>query len=460
MIRSFLYPVVTVLISCTSCAGDYLDVKPSSDIDDLATLDDYQKLLDNSYVLGRNGSLPQISCDDYYVINDEHYNALRSETDRNAYIWHRDIYGGDVDIKDWNDLFQGIFYANAVLDGLNTTAQEKDTPKWRNLYGSALFFRAYAYFDLARNFCEFYNPERTEHSLGLPLRRTAAIDEILKRSTLGDTYRFIFSDLQQAAALLRGTTFPINNRNRPSLEAVHALLARIHLSIGDYQKAGVYADSCLMGYGILADFNDVSRESLTPFSYNAVETIFYANFVIAYQLPLVGQRAYMALDTTLINQYQQGDLRKDVYFLRNNLGNYNIKRGFIGGGSYQFTGLSTGEMYLIRAECNARNEKIDDAAGDMATLLTSRYEKGTSIAVPTDSAEELLGFIISERRKELVWRGLRWSDLKRYNDAGGNITLTRKIGENTFELKANDPRYVFPIPTDEILIGNLEQNPR
>ncbi|MGY6541709.1 hypothetical protein, partial [Vibrio parahaemolyticus] len=76
-----------------------------------------------------------------------------------------------------------------------------------------------------------------------------------------------------------------------------------------------------------------------------------------------------------------------------------------------------------------------------------------------NSNAEALDLILKERRKELVTRGLRWQDLKRLNrDGHFQQTLKRSIGENTYELPANDPRYVLPIPSYVINFNHIEQN--
>ncbi|MNT38972.1 hypothetical protein D3C71_1410060 [compost metagenome] len=64
--------------------------------------------------------------------------------------------------------------------------------------------------------------------------------------------------------------------------------------------------------------------------------------------------------------------------------------------------------------------------------------------------EDALNKVLIERRKELVWRaGLRWDDIRRLNKEGANISLSRKLGNETYVLKAGSPQFAFPIPTNE-----------
>ena len=68
--------------------------------------------------------------------------------------------------------------------------------------------------------------------------------------------------------------------------------------------------------------------------------------------------------------------------------------------------------------------------------------------------------IAKERRKELLFRGLRWADLKRYNRDGAHITLTRTVANKVYTLPPNDPRYAIAIPEDIIKMTDMPQNPR
>ena len=72
----------------------------------------------------------------------------------------------------------------------------------------------------------------------------------------------------------------------------------------------------------------------------------------------------------------------------------------------------------------------------------------------------VLETVLEERRKELVWRSIRWSDIKRLNRDGKGIELVREIGDKKYTLSPNDLRYVLPIPDDEIAFSGLTQNKR
>lgn len=459
--KNYFIILISALIF-SGCKKDFLDAKPNSSIVNPTTLSDYQELLDNNTALNSTGALPQMSCDEYFIVDKNSLDALDYPTYKGAYLWRKDLFGGETNIQDWNGNFKAVYYANSVLDGLKSIeVTSLNKVDFNNIKGEALFFRAYAFYDLARNFCPVYNQATSTTDLGLPLRTSSGIDITLQRSTLQQTFDQIISDLNSAGDLLRDD-FSALNRNRPCKTAVNAMLARIYLYMGKYTEASKAADLCLSKYSKLIDYNTVSQTSKTPFSYSADEIIFFSRQQISYSSTTgyTTNTTTIGVDTNLIKMYDSQDLRFVIFFARNALNNYNVKRGYVGGGLYGFTGLATDEIMLIKAECAARADDPQTAVKTLNQLLINRYTSGSFIPIAASTGSNALSEILLERRKELVWRALRWSDLKRLNRDGANITLQRNIGGVQYTLPANSPLYVFPIPSDEIALSGLQQNVR
>lgn len=459
MKAKYILSFLIILLLNNGCKDEFLNKKPSSDIITPTTLSELNGLLENESVINRTAGLPQISADEYNVVSTQSYLALPSAIERNAYIWSKDLYQGEQ-VLDWEIPYKSIFIANSVLDVINKS-NFSNKQESNRIKGWALFIRAYAYYDLARNFCKVYNPQTASGDLGLPLRLESGVDVIKQRSTLQQTFDQILHDLNVAGTLLE-TNVPPLNKNRPSKASVMALKARIFLYNGLYTDAEIYADSTMQMHNKLIDYNTVSKTASFPFSDNADEVIYSTRHIVAYSSNITSRTSTSyEVKPELYQRYHPNDLRKILFFKPNALGNITMKAGYFSAGGYPFTGLATDEIYLIKAECLARRDLPDEAMSFLNKLLVTRYSN-TNIYLPltANTSGAALDIVMEERRKELIWRSLRWSDLKRYNRDGAGITLNRTINSQTYTLPPNDAKYVFPIPEQEIALSQIQQNQR
>lgn len=448
------------LLAC-GCSDTFLDAKPSTSIVQPVTLEEFQRLLDNAEIMQATTALGVLAADEYVYRSDAVWESARTATERNSYIWAKDLFEGENAEGDWGVPYSAVFYANNVLAGLDKitlTALNQD--QWKMTRGWALFVRAFAYYELVKNFAPLYDAATANTDPGVPLRTRPSVDEILPRATVQQTYDLIFSDLSEATKLL-GASLPLSNRNRPSKVACHALLARIFLSIGNYPKAELHADTCLQLYDKLIDYKTVSQTSTTPFSVTNDELIYAkagSNSYIAYSASTAN--SYTRVSPELISLFRPGDLRLAIFFSKQADGSYIMKRNYHGTGTYPFVGLATDEVYLIKAECAARRNDVAAAMDLLNQMLIKRYAANSFAPLTAGSAADALNLVLLERRKELVWRALRWDDLKRLNKEGAGITLQRVVNGQAYKLEPGSPRYVFPIPDNEINLSGIQQNPR
>jgi hypothetical protein len=169
-----------------------------------------------------------------------------------------------------------------------------------------------------------------------------------------------------------------------------------------------------------------------------------------------------SVDSTLYDSYSSQDLRKELFFT---IGPSGLPVPFFNysGNTEKFSGLATDEVFLIRAECHARLENKESALQDLTKLLNTRWDNNSYPTPVINTAQEALDLVLTERRKELVFRGLRWIDIRRLNYLNINptITLKRWWSNETYTLPPRDKRYVLPIPFDVIEINNrIKQNDR
>ena len=446
--------LLLVLVSMMGCSKGFLETKPRSDIIEPGSLADLTKMLE-SETIANTPALPVLSSDEYYYRTAASWQSV-SATERNTYTWAKDVFGGEVSRQDWRYPYIGIFYANNVLEYL-IKMDSTGTAEGRKIKGWALFIRAYNFYNLVKNFAPAYNESTATSDPGVPLKLSARVDEILPRASVKAVYDQILQDLNEARQLLPGV-LPVN-RNQPCAMAADALLARIGLTMRNYTMAEKYADSCLVHYKKLINYNSLSTTSGTPFTMNNEEVLFASSTVVFYQANRVFSNPLVSVDTVLLKKYNINDLRASVYYGKTS-GFTILKRGYFGpAGSYPFTGLATDEVYLVKAECAARRNAIDTCLFYLNNLLVNRY-KGTYTNLTATTGIEALQLTLDERRKELVWRGLRWDDLARLNKEGANITLIRVLDGMNYSIEPNSPRYIFNIPADEIALSGIAQNER
>jgi hypothetical protein len=453
--KIFLAMMLTLLLG--SCSKNFLDTKPSTDIIQPSNLADLEKMMEND-VISNTPALPLLSGEEYYYFTAPAW-QLVSATEQNSYTWAKDVFGGEIARLDWRYPYVGIFYANNVLESL-AAMDSAATTEGRKIKGWALFVRAYNHYNLVKNFAPIYNAATANTDLGVPLKLSAPI-ETLPRSTVQQVYDQILLDLKTARELLL-PVLPVN-RNQPCRMAVDALLARIGLTMRDYTMAEKHADSCLFYYKTLIYYPNVTTQ--LPIKINNEETLFASSAVQTYTASRVGANTSITIDTVLLKKYNANDTRFTVVFTRNSSTGQTqtiARRGYLGTTTnYAFTGLATDEVYLVKAECAARRNAIDTCLYYLNTLLVNRYKPGTFTNLTAATAEEAKQLVLEERRKELVWRGLRWDDLARLNKEGANITLTRTtVDGQTYTLLPNSLRYVFNIPADEINLSGIPQNER
>ena len=437
----------------------FLDKKPSTNLLVPATFADFQELLDNTQVMGITPVLGEMSADNFYL--DYLFWQSLDVREYNAYIWAPDLYEGQGLVPDWDIPYSQVFYANVVLEGLaKITPDSNSQGQWNMLEGEALFTRAFAFFNLAELFAPPYDSLTAATDPGIPLRDTADINVKSVRATVRQTYTQLLGDLDIAANLLP-PAIPVNNLNRPSRPAAQALLARIYLSVGDYKDAGNYANSVLQAYPALVNYNGLDTGANFPVSNNMPEILYQSNFLSATDVLTGLIYKECLVDTALLASYAPNDLRRPVYYKHLAGTNSYYLKGSYAGTVFPFSGLATDELYLIRAECSARAGLTGNALTDLDSLMSHRLLAGTFTGYSASNATAALDTILVERRKELAFRGIRWSDLRRLNKEGRNITLTRNLNGMPYSLVPNSNLYTLPIPPDVLSFNpGMQQNPR
>ena len=429
------------VILFTGC-NKYLEPKPDQTLVVPSTVQDLQAILDNTTRMNRYYPFAtELAADNFYMNYTDW--VARTTTQQNVYIWEKDVYN-DNDQNDWSLTYVVVYYANVVLDNADKITNTG------NVKGQALFFRSFAFYELLQVFAPPYTKNNGD-SLGIPLRLTSDLNAPTVRNTIKECYNKIIEDGKAAINLLPVTQL---YKTRPNKAAAYGLLARIYLSMRDYANAFLYADSSLQQNNTLMDFNALNASAANPIASFNTEDNFHSALNGA---TAIGQ-SVAKVDSTLYSSYQINDLRKTIFFKDNGNSTYAFKGTYDGSGD-KYNGLASDEMYLIRAECNARNNNIIAAMNDLNTLLAKRFKTGTFNNYTATDTTDALNKILIERRKEVLMRGIRWTDLRRLNqEPQFAITIKRNLNGNIYLLPPNDKKYVFQIPVTVINITGIPQN--
>ena len=442
-LKQLLNLMVSLTILLFIRCADYLDVKSDNRIAVPTTLEHLQSLL-NDHVKMNNESTPSMIenwSDDYFMLPSKY--ETTNINFQGMYIWQTDLYNHH---NDWSAAYRPIYNTNYCLEGLQKIGRnDENNVKYDRILGESLFYRSYYFMQLVWAFAPIFDETTAKQDVGIVLKMDTDFNTPSIRANVADCYQKIIHDTEQAISLLP-TVAPI--ATQPSKLAGHALLARLYLSMRKYESALRHAQEALAIRSDLMDYNNpadgVSSTQTFSFEKYNKETIFYTEMNNNYGNMYLSGRGGR-VDTILLNTFLFNDLRKTIFF--NPLQNY---YGFKG--SYAnfniFSGLATDELFLVQAECKVRLNDVQGGVKDLNHLLLHRFDNKVPFnGLVSINKEDVLRIILLERRKELMFRGLRFIDVKRLNKEGYNIVIKRKIGDKVYELESNTD-LVVPIPSD------------
>lgn len=386
----------------------------------------------------------------------------------------------------WTDEYSKIFKANMVLEALpkvNGTGADK-----ARLEAEAHFIRAYSYWNLANTYCLPYT-ESNKQEPGLPIKNTTGYEESAARASLEATYTMISSDL--AEALKINTSLTEKGTARPwraSKAGVNAFAARFFLNQNNYSKALEHANIALQEYNTLVDYNTEMKEEdvygvgiFFPSSYSSDFTDYTKR--IGWKEHLYtrlnsGVTMYMPSQSLLDLYDRAHDLRFKYHMVENLTqlfaGSYPVPGYVFFTTDLVPSGPTTAEMYLIKAECEARTGNFNTGMQTLNQFRAKRISPGSWLNLVASNKEEALKFIAEERRREMPF-SQRWFDLRRYNnneDPNDDVVVTKtfyKVSSSaifntespvTYTLEKNSRKYALPIANSEIDVskGQMKQN--
>ena len=346
----------------------------------------------------------------------------------------------------WNQLYQFIYSANSVLEGLESSNSVTDSLsiQWQ---GEARFIRAWCYFYLVNLYGD----------VPLALTTDFEVNSSLPRTSSELVYDLIVRDLLDAQEQL-SEDYPTDQRIRPNRAVATALLARVYLYRENWAEAEREATSLIEDgrYSLEPDLENVFLSSSDEAIWQLQSIVPGVGSVEAITFVLLRTPREVSLNPDFVTTFEDSDIREDVWVgtldSRGTLYYYPFKyKSRLADASNEYlTVFRLAEMYLIRAEARARQNNVISAQEDINVIRT-RAQLPTTTA--SDQAS-LLAAIELERKHELFAElGHRWFDLKREDRATEVLLPIKPLWESTDVL--------WPVPLNEFLNNpNLgEQNP-
>lgn len=327
-----------------------------------------------------------------------------------------------------------IAYVPAVQDAQLITAEKN------KILGEAYFIRALSYFDLARGW----------GGVQLQLKPTTDLTVLkgIKRSTLDQTYDQVLADLVQAEQLLPEDA---TTRNRAQKSAARALRARLHLYRRQWADAENYATQVISNtkYSLVKPYKSFftapfqTAESVLELAYSVNDRNTYWN--LWYPSSAGGQYTLKPSDALVakLNNPSIGGTRNTL-IAGTGTSVYGVLYNTTATGTDPSYLIRIAELYLIRAEARAQQNKLVEATADL-NAVRLRADAGLTTAVGQGA---LLQAIEDENGIEFAFEAHRWFDLVRTERAGAVLGLT------------NRNYWLFPIPYSDVLSDpDVTQNP-
>jgi tetratricopeptide (TPR) repeat protein len=397
------------------------------------------------------------------------------EYDQLENFTHNPVNGTLYDL--WQNCYKGINNANFAINGIPDVPMNEE--RKANLLGEARFLRGLLYFELVRLFGEVPLFIETEPPL------------FPSKSSISEVYDQIKTDLNFAVE----NTFPEHARGeglgRATSGAAKTLLAKVHLTLGDYQECITLCNEVINSgrYELWEDFADAFRIA----NENGKESIFNIGFgdaggsisfwevgqfnvrllpqQLRQQIPGVNAQGWQVATQDLFDSFDQNDRRLSVTLMDKvfaldgrvitvepHIRKYWDQESEPNGGNTEndLPYLRLSDVYLMKAEAlNELNNGPNDEAYEAINKVRkrARFNGEIELYILPDlsglSYDSFKTALLNERRWEFTGEGKRWFDLVRFNKLEEAVKAAKP------DAQVMDFHSLFPIPQEEL---DLNQN--
>lgn len=365
----------------------------------------------------------------------------------------------------YNQAYSYINRWNTIITLVDNSKGEESTKQLAK--AEAKINRAYDHFLLVNTYAKGYNPQTAATDGGICIMDKFDLEAQPAKSTVAQVYDFIQKDIEDALPYLQEKPLDVYH---PSLAFAYAFKAKVHLFKREIASAKAAAEKSLSYNNQIFDMVAYSKQGgptvVTVPAANNVEVLSYQYMTGYNEMNFAYQNV---ISPELRTLFGTNDARFNLFF--NTTSTTNLDQGsntaywstvytrFF----YPTVGMKTTEVYLMQAECLAREDKFTEAVAVLNTLRAKRILSGTvNLTVPTTRAATMQ-LVINERRKELLLGFNRFFDLKRLNtetEYAKTVTrlfplVNKTVAQKTYTLQPNSRLYVIPFP-----LSALTKNPK
>ena len=462
VIKKIKYPPLFNLMGlmaltfCLASCDDYLNIKPKKQ-EIPSTLEDYISFFNEEYMLYTAHVYPNMSISmllgEYYYAYINYY----SETDLDyiVYYWtDGDRYAHQTYSSDFAYCYRGIAVANQIIDGAKR-AEDCDEADRQSAIASARILRVMKLYHACQMYADAYNPDTAADKLSIPLILSSEADASYTQPSLKDLYEFFITELSQAVEC---ESLPDNGATilTPGKGAGYAMLARIYLTIWDYENALKAAEKALAINNALFDWTKYYADNYNDYFENwtytkmlpsAMEYDFCENYYFGHGT-MSSATWIHHMPTPAGETFEPGDC-----FFKCNW----ILEPWYGGtyyhatssGFYNFGGLRSVEQYFIKAECQARLGDLSNACITLNSVREKLIDPEIYTPFNSNSIDETVMKIRDQKHSTLMGTVIPFADAKRFNSEGKYPVIPKKIinGEVRY-LQPSDRLWIFPFAID------------
>ena len=453
-----------------SC-NDFLGILPKGEKIP-TTLSDYEAFIRNEEYHRNDFSQALDLLNDVYrapenlnivTLTSINYNWMENE--------NRIEYNTSSDIA-YNCSYEAIFHWNLIItnvpDATECTEKERQA-----LIAQAKVLRAMNYFNVTNYYADAYHEATADTKLSVPLITSPDMGAPSEQVSIARMYDFILTDLTEALPYLPEKPASVLH---PGKAAGYAMLARVCLAMENYGEALKNAEEALKWNSALFKWTQYYEENKEQIelpddystSYPAVGLASPENIIFRHgtndqqsygrgglvnAMPLERAKLFEEGDARLASSWKKRYMSPDTLY-------YGIRNDKFNGG-----GITTPEMYYIKAECIARQggqDNIDEAMGILNTVRRTRIFADDYHDLSASSVEEAVRLIIQDKANEYVQTPVPFWDARRLNlHPEYATTRTKEFRGQKLTLSPNSHLWTMPFPqgaTSNPGNGTLQQN--